>query len=163
MSEPVNAPTPKEIVLSTKKLIESQKFNKIEGVLRDAACGRCYLGLVTEVFIQEGLCNWKEINDANQDDVYIKDHQVGQAVISKDCNYILEITEKGYEAGLVMDNFYGLKFGALNLPTVLQLKPGRRTHISELNDKETEYSNHTQVLTWSDINDLHLKEISSTT
>jgi hypothetical protein len=165
-------PDPKEIVLDTKRLIESGQFKRIEGVLRDAACGRCYLGLVTETLIEKGLCYWRK-TDTNWIDLEdCPDYEELQSqqmnnIITEDCEYVLEITEKGKAAGLLIGHFQTLDFDAIGVPTTVVVKPEDPDQpelyekVFSLNDSgyADQYGDRKKV-TWSDINDLQMKVLS---
>jgi hypothetical protein len=73
-------PTVKEILQKVDELIKSNKYHQITRRLSNGNCGRCYLGLVCQVLVDEGYYTWGN-------------HWLTEA------NYILKPTEKGITAG----------------------------------------------------------------
>jgi hypothetical protein len=69
----------KEILAKVDKLIASGRYTQTTAVLRRNECERCYLGLVTQVLVDEGYYNWGYDTTFNK--------------------YILIATEKGIAAG----------------------------------------------------------------
>lgn len=71
----------RSIVEKVEKLIKSKKYKQIRGKLSAGGCERCYLGLVGQVLVDEGLYEWKEADKGLE-------------------SFFLKATEKGKTYGL---------------------------------------------------------------
>jgi hypothetical protein len=119
-------PTTQELLTKVGDLIDKGTYRKIIGQLNDSTCnGRCYLGLVVEVLVQKGFCEWQE-----------------------GTRNTVEITPKGEAAGVTDDHMKCLDFRFLGLPNRIKNLTGKQTPIWKLNDDyNTEFKDiHQQVL-----------------
>jgi len=137
-------PTVKEILQKVDELIKSNKYHQITRRLSNGNCGRCYLGLVCQVLVDEGYYTWG--NHANYilkpvDEGYYTwgNHWLTEA------NYILKPTEKGITAGFDRHSS-GRYTPLLDFPRVVN-----DTAVWELND--------VSKLKFEDIHNLVVDEI----
>jgi hypothetical protein len=70
--------TIKELLQKVSVLIESNKYKKIRGGLKEGAYSRCYLGLVAQTLVDEGYYEWRTDYPSNLHTYYLEPTVKGQ-------------------------------------------------------------------------------------